>query len=1195
MKSKILLILSLFSFYNYSTGQNQSPQILKNEIRIRPFILENQVKSLESFISENVAKTEIFDSRFFRLVRFEKVLSKTQRKSLEASGIQLEGYIPYNSYLVSFPAQLDKSILQNFNVLNVISLNPENKVSKQVLKKWNSSELTGSEDLEILVECYISVSKTLIEKSFKPFGLVSPYGTHKRTYALKVKSSQLRQITNLPFVKYLEIAPGKPIPDDTKGRSLHRNNTLDNDFLGGLNYDGKGVAVALADDGEVGPHIDFKGRLTSFTNGDQGSHGDMTSGLVVGAGNLDPRYRGMATGAKIFVYNIGGYPQINNSIQNLSNLKTVITSTSYSEGCNEYTTTSEDGDSKLYENKPLMFIFSGGNNSAADCSYGAGAGWGNITGGYKNGKNTIATGNIDASGVIDPTSSRGPAPDGRIKPDICANGRGQMSTAADNTYQVGGGTSAACPSLAGVTAQLYQAWREIKSESNPEAGLIKGVLLNTADDLGKTGPDYVYGWGRVNAYNALKTIQENRYKIDSIENGITKTFPITIPAGAQNFKVMIYWVDPAGIPNADISLVNNLDLTVKRPDNGISLPWRLNSNPDPLLLNAAAGFGVDSLNNMEQVNILTPSPGVYEVTVKGKSVPEGPQRFYMVYQIDDNKVTLTYPFGGEGFVPGESELLRWDAVGTATPFNISYSPDSGQTWTSVNSPSGNLRQYNWLVPNTATTGKALIRISRGTESNVNQKPFAIAGLPTNLRIISACPDSLKIGWNAVSGISKYEVSLLGPMYMDSVGTTNATELKVPYNFNQDVWYSVRSILPNGTKGRRALAKFKTPGLSNCVLSVDAQLAKAISPNPGTVFNCEGYSNYKVRILLRNLGINPVSNIPVSYKFNTNPFVSEVVTNTLQPGDSLEYAFISTINLTPSSNNKIVLAANLQSDQNFINDTLSFNFVTAANPSGTLTQNFQSSIFPPTQWSLFNADGSTTWTRSSSIPGPLGFSTNAARMDNFTANANGSRDFLLGPLVDLSQIIAPKLIFDRAYASRLSRKDSLMVEVSSNCGRNFVSTGYAKGFAELSTVGSRTTLFVPANDTEWKSDTIDLSPFSGSKLQVRFVNVSRFGNVLYIDNIRTTGIVSTQNLAETKPFNIYPNPSETKISIELPEFIDANASYKITGMDGRNIETSNISRTGENSADLDVSHFPSGIYSIRITSNGKIWQSRFSRK
>ncbi len=79
MKSKILLILSFFSFYNYSTGQNQSPQILKNEIRIRPFILENQVKSLESFISENVAKTEIFDSRFFRLVRFEKVLSKAQK------------------------------------------------------------------------------------------------------------------------------------------------------------------------------------------------------------------------------------------------------------------------------------------------------------------------------------------------------------------------------------------------------------------------------------------------------------------------------------------------------------------------------------------------------------------------------------------------------------------------------------------------------------------------------------------------------------------------------------------------------------------------------------------------------------------------------------------------------------------------------------------------------------------------------------------------------------------------------------------------------------------------------------------------------------------------------------------------------------------------------------------------------------
>lgn len=63
--------------------------------------------------------------------------------------------------------------------------------------------------------------------------------------------------------------------------------------------------------------------------------------------------------------------------------------------------------------------------------------WGNITGGYKQGKNVMAVANLDALEIIDNTSSHGPAEDGRIKPDISANGKDQMSTDENNTYQVG--------------------------------------------------------------------------------------------------------------------------------------------------------------------------------------------------------------------------------------------------------------------------------------------------------------------------------------------------------------------------------------------------------------------------------------------------------------------------------------------------------------------------------------------------------------------------------------------------------------------------------------------------------------------------------------------------------------------------------------------------------------------------------------
>lgn len=80
-------------------------------------------------------------------------------------------------------------------------------------------------------------------------------------------------------------------------------------------------------------------------------------------------------------------------------------------------------DKQIFENKDLIHVFSAGNSGNSDCGYGAGAGWGNITGGHKMGKNSIAVGNLNQDGVIENSSSRGPASDGRIKPDICANGR----------------------------------------------------------------------------------------------------------------------------------------------------------------------------------------------------------------------------------------------------------------------------------------------------------------------------------------------------------------------------------------------------------------------------------------------------------------------------------------------------------------------------------------------------------------------------------------------------------------------------------------------------------------------------------------------------------------------------------------------------------------------------------------------------
>ena len=61
----------------------------------------------------------------------------------------------------------------------------------------------------------------------------------------------------------------------------------------------------------------------------------------------------------------------------------------------------------------------------SNCGYGAGSGWGNVTGGHKQAKCKVA--NLTSSGSL-ASSSRGPASDGRIKPDIGAKGSSVNST-----------------------------------------------------------------------------------------------------------------------------------------------------------------------------------------------------------------------------------------------------------------------------------------------------------------------------------------------------------------------------------------------------------------------------------------------------------------------------------------------------------------------------------------------------------------------------------------------------------------------------------------------------------------------------------------------------------------------------------------------------------------------------------------------
>ncbi len=1069
---------------------------------------------------------DLFEGYYCRFLQFTELPNKEQQDAMRRTGLVIMDYVPKNAFMTAIPKGYDKSKLSALGVRAVIKQEPAQKISRTISGGFQDWAVNAPGTVDLDVQYYAHLNSTSVLNAAAKYGRVLGHLAENHVISIRIADKALWNLAEEPWVFFINSIAAPSVKDDTKGRSLHRSNSINTDFVTGRHYDGTGVTVAIADDGFVGPHIDFTGRMTNFATGTGQSHGDMTSGICVGAGNLNPVIRGMATGAYLYTYDIGAYPQVVNAVANYNNHGIVIASTSYSQGCNQYTSDTQFGDNLLYNNPQLQFVFSGGNSGSTNCNYGAGTAWGNITGGYKQGKNVVACGNLDELEVLDPSSSRGPASDGRIKPDICANGRNQLSTNENNTYQVGGGTSAASPGVAGVFAQLYQAYKQLTGASNPPAALIKASLLNTAEDIGNAGPDFIYGWGRVNALRALQTLEGNRYLTDSVTQGNNKTHIINVPAGTRQIRVMVYWSDIGGSPVAAPALVNNLNMTLTDPSAGVWNPWILDPTPIAANLNTPAIRGVDSLNNMEQVTLDNPAAGAYTVTVNGYALPSTGQRYYLVWEFRGDAVTMTYPNGAEGFVPGETEVLRWDGQRNLGTYTLEYTVNNGTSWLPIAaSVAQNVQHYSWLVPNTVS-GAVKVRVTRGAFSDMSDTSLAIIGVPSGLAVSWACPDSLRLTWAAVSGAASYTIYKLGNKYMDPIGTSTATNFIVTgTNPSLGYWFSVCANTPAGNKGRRAYAIYKAPGTSNCPLPFDVKLTSVASPASGNLSSCQNLSTIPVTVLLENTGQNALTNIPVNYRLNGGAVVSQTYAGPLNPGATYLYTFTANVNYSAGGSFSLQVYSTYPGDMNIYNDTLVVNSTVFSLYTIPVTENFQAVSFPPTAWSIQSAGGQYTWQQATGIPGATGTTTTCAFINNYSYNNPAAEDKLVTYTVSLAGATSARMTFDVAYARySTAYSDSLRVDVSADCGNTWLPSGYFKGGLSLATVGTQTAYFTPASAAQWRKDTIDLTTWAGSNVIVRFVNINRYGNSLYLDNVNFTGATGNATLNLNVLFEGFHNGS-----------------------------------------------------------------------
>ncbi len=830
-KKAVMSLLALtfcFAFSNAQTViQFQDESILMQD-------------NMDTFEWSQMPNSSRYLDGYFGWIQFEQTPTQDIQDRFKANGLELIDYIPHQTYLFYFPASTSIEFLRNSGAVSIMPVEGRFKMS-QDLKNGNIGDWAIAGDY-LLVSLIHHLN---VDTDFVINALASKQITVTQRYEnsnlleLAIPNNCITDLVELPYVKWVELISPPDVKDDDRGRSLHRAAGLDTQTGAGRNYTGDGIGVMCRDDGIVGPHVDFHGRIENITGDTTGTHGDGVSGIMAGSGNKNPTRRGMAAGSDLYVVNYVSSFLDSSTVNRLADGTVQITNSSYSNGCNAgYTGATRTVDEQMNTYENALHVFSAGNSNNNNCGYGAGSQWGNITGGHKQGKNVIATANVFYDGSLVNSSSRGPGHDGRIKPEIAANGQNQISTAPNHGYFSFGGTSGAAPGIAGIAAQLYEVYADANGGDLPKAALIKAALLNTANDAGNVGPDFKFGFGIVNGLRAGQCIEDGRYLSDDVTQGNTNTHTITVPSGTTQMRVMLYWTDPAATIGANPTLVNDLDLIVNDPSNVDHEPYLLDHTPDPVLLNLPATTGPDHLNNMEQVLLNNPNPGSYDIEVSGFNVPVGPQEYWIVYETIQDNLTVTYPNGGEMLFPlaGVPVVIHWDAINTAASFNIEYTLD-GSTWVNAGTVPADEYLFEWTVPE-EFTGDAKIRVTSGSYSDESDDPFNItATRVAGPNIIQVCENDATFTWAEMPEAESYDVWLLGDKFMEVVGNTTETTLTVPIDdYEAEIWYAIAPRNDTeGWVGQRTEARRYLGGLLDCVIlgvdETDISNSVFLYPNP----------------------------------------------------------------------------------------------------------------------------------------------------------------------------------------------------------------------------------------------------------------------------------------------------------------------------------------------------------------------------
>ncbi len=537
--------------------------------------------------------------------------------------------------------------------------------------------------------------------------------------------------------------------------------------------------------------------------------------------------------------------------------------------------------------------------------------------------------------VMSDFSSWGPTDDGRIKPDIVADGVTVLSTFAtgNNSYSTLSGTSMSSPNAAGSLFLLQEHYSKLKNGAFLRSATIKGLAIHTADEAGNSpGPDYQNGWGLLNVQKAAAVISASvasnngstseHLMFENVFNSTTSSFSTTVIAtGKEPLRATICWTDVKGnVESVDVlnnpakKLINDLDIRITSGSRTFR-PWTLN----PAAPSNAAVKGDNNTDNVERIDIdSTVSGDSYTITVTHKGAAGSLVRGQQAYSL------LVSGVGGTAHcssTPTGNTGGRIDSVSLQT---IRYAnPAGGTTYVNNTAIAANI-EPSQSVP-------FRIRVNSTDATNADK----IVKLFIDYNNDGDFTDANEL--IATSGVLKNNDVFAGSFTTPStltIGSTYRTRVVLVETS------SANDVTACGTYTRGETDDFRLVVVNP---STDFTISEVITP---TVADCADNKQY-LTVNIRNNGSLSKSNIPISVEVK-NGATTVTTINATYPGTvlplsnasfTLQTPFVTTENTTYT----ILATANIAGDQNTANNTLSSSLTIGRkgndpNPIGTICDN-----------------------------------------------------------------------------------------------------------------------------------------------------------------------------------------------------------------------------------------------------------------